>query len=109
MIKNRVFPVALDEKESFRQFAERLTGWEVKDSHIRKIKVRSFSDRIKRQISSDICVGQELDNNLSNIPGEPVLAIFESKEYLVITPDKSNLKATVYLFDQSEVLGIEKE
>lgn len=106
------FPIPPEVKESFKKFAEQVTGWQVIDSHIKKISVRKFSNRIKRQVTSDICVGQELDTNLSNIPHEPVLAIFESDtshEYLVVTPDKGKENRTVYLFDPEEVLNVEKE
>lgn len=109
MLKDKFFPVIPEVKESFRKFAEQITGWQVKDSNIKKIKVQHFSNRIKRHISSDICVGEELDTNFSNIPHEPVLAIFESKEYLVITPNKNNSKGTVYFFEPKEILNIEKE
>lgn len=100
-----VLPVA---KESFRRFAEQVTGWPVKDTNIKKIKVHAFSGRIKRQVESNICVGEELDSNLSNMPHEPVLAIFESNEYLVVTPNSGNSKGTVYLFQPEEVIGIER-
>jgi len=98
-------------KESFRRFAESVTGWQISDTNIKKISVRKFSNRIKKHITSEICVGQELDCNLSNIPHEPVLAIFESSpthEYLVVTPDKGKENKTVYLFEEQEVLDVEK-
>lgn len=95
-------------KETFRKFAEQMTGWEVKDTNIKKIKVHAFSDRIKRPINSDICVGEEIDANLSNTPHEPVLAIFESNEYIVVTPSLRSQEATVYLFDPEEILNIER-
>jgi len=96
-------------KESYRKFAEEITGWQVKDTSIKKIKVHSFSGRVKKQIDSNIIVGEELDSNLSNIPHESVLAIFESDKYLVVTPNKYSPKGTVYLFEPSEVLSIERE
>lgn len=105
--KNLISP---RDKESFRKFVEQTTGWRVKDTNIKKISVRTFSNRIKKQITSEICVGQELDFNLSNIPHEPVMAIFESNDYLVVTPEnnKQRTNTTVYLFGQSEVLSIER-
>jgi len=109
MLRNRLSQNLAEERESFRKFAEQITGWPVKDTKITKIKVNAFSDRIKRNVSSDIQVGQELDLNLANIPHESVLAIFESKEFLVITPDKSSPNGTVYFFDPNKVLDIEKE
>ncbi len=109
MIVNNVFPVLPVIKESFRRFAEQVTGWPVKDTNIKKIKVHTFSGRIRRRVDSDICVGEELDCNLSNMPHEPVLAIFESNEYLVVTPNSGNSKGTVYLFRPEEVVGIERE
>lgn len=109
MLRNLILPIPQETKESFRKFAEQVTGWQVKDTNIKKIKVHSFSDRIKKPIDSDINVGEELDTNLSNMPHEPVLAIFESNEYLVITPNRNNQKGTVYLFDADEVVNIEKE
>lgn len=106
--KNLISP---EIRESFRRFAEQTTGWRVKDTNIKKISVRTFSSRIKKQITSDICVGQELNSNLSNIPHEPVLAIFESNDYLVVTPEnnKQRMNTTVYLFEPKEVLNIERE
>jgi hypothetical protein len=108
---NRIFPAAPEIKETFRKFAEQVTGWHVKDTHITKIKVHAFSDRIKKPVDSSVSVGEELDTNLSNSPHESVLAIFESEanEYLVITPNRNNQKGTLYFFDPQEVIGIEKE
>lgn len=96
-------------REAVRKFAEQITGWQVNDTHIKKICVRAFSNRIKKQVQSDICVGEELDLTLSNIPHEPVLAIFESDKYLVVTPDRIKSNKKIYLFERKEVLGIEKE
>lgn len=96
-------------REAVRRFAEQITGWQVHDTHIKKISVRAFSSRIKRQIESDIRVGEELDLSLSNVPHEPVLAIFESDKYLVVTPDKIKSNKRVYLFERQEVSGVEKE
>ncbi|MFZ2357350.1 MAG: hypothetical protein WAW67_06000 [Candidatus Omnitrophota bacterium] len=112
MSENRKFPIPPEVRESFKQFAEQATGWHLKDTHIKKISVRKFSSRIKKQITSDICEGKELDMNLSNIPHEPVLAIFEadqSNEYFVVTPDMGRFNKTVYLFEPQEVLEVEKE
>ena len=112
MSENRKFPIPPEVRESFKKFAEQATGWHVSDAHIKKISVRKFSNRIKREITSDICEGQELDANLSNIPHESVMAIFESDinhEYLVVTPDIGRENSTVYLFDPEEVLEVEKE
>ena len=108
---NRIFPASPEVKESFRKFAEQVTGWQVKDTHIKKIKIRAFSDRIKRAVDSNVSVGEELDVNLSNSPHEPVLAIFESdaNEYLVVTPNRNSQKGTLYFFNPQEVVGIEKE
>jgi hypothetical protein len=96
-------------KESCRKFAEQVTGWQVRDTNIKKMKVRTFSWRIRRLVESNICVGEYLDFNLSNLPNEQVIAIFESNEYLVVTPNKSDLKGTVYFFPQKEVVAVEKE
>ncbi len=96
-------------KDSCRKFAEQVTGWPVKDTNIKKIKVHTFSWRIRKQVYSDICAGEELDLNLSNLPNEQVIAIFESNEYLVVTPNKGNLNGTVYLFPFNEVVAVEKE
>ncbi|MFA5156233.1 MAG: hypothetical protein WC532_02420 [Candidatus Omnitrophota bacterium] len=109
---NRLFPATPETKETFRKFAEQVTGWHVKDTHIKCIKIHAFSDRIKRPVDSNVSVGEELDANLSNSPHEPVLAIFESedvKEYLVVTPNRNSQKGTLYFFDPQEVIGIEKE
>ena len=110
MLKNRFLPIPQENKEVFRQFAEQITGWQVKDTHIKKIKVHAFSNRIKRLIDSDISVGEEIDSNLSNGFHESVMAIFESQnEYLVVTPLKNSAHGTVYLFDPQEVLEVTKE
>lgn len=108
MKKIITIPPTPETKETYRKFAEQLTGWTVKDTNIKKIRVHTFSDRIKRPINSDISVGNEIDSNLSNMPHEPVLAIFESNEYLVVTPNQNNSEGTVYLFGPNEVLGVEK-
>ncbi len=109
MIKEKVLPVSPVVREAMRRFTEQLTGWQVKDSNIKKIKVRAFSNRVRRHIDSDVNVGEELDSNLSNRPHESVLAIFEARdEYLVITPDKDNLNGTIYFFEPGQVLDIER-
>lgn len=114
MLDKLNLPIATQVTESIRQIAEQLTGCSVQDTHIRKIKVHTFSNRIKKLIDSDICVGAELDTNLGTIDHETVLAIFESKliskdEFLVVTPNKFNPKdATVYLFDKKEVVAVER-
>lgn len=109
MLKTLKLPLTDEFRESYRKLAEHLTGWPVKDTHIKKIKVHTFSNRIRKHIDSEITVGEKLDTNLSNIPDEPVLAIFESNEYLVITPDRNKENSTVYLFEPNEILDIEKE
>lgn len=96
-------------RETVKRFAEQVTGWHLNDTHIRKISVRAFSSRIKKEIQSDICVGEDLNSYLSDIPHEPVLAIFESDKYLVVTPDRVKSNKRVYLFERREVLGVEKE
>lgn len=96
-------------REAFRKFAETTTGWQLKDTHIKKISVRTFSSRIKKHIVSDICVGQELDDNLVNLHHVPVAGIFEANDYFVVTPDRGDLNGTVYLFEGKEVVGIERE
>lgn len=109
---NRIFPASPEVKETFRKFAEQVTGWHVKDTHIRTLKIHAFSDRIKKAIDSNVKVGEELDENISNSPHEAVLAIFESeeaKEFLVITPNRNSQRGTLYFFGPQEVLSIEKE
>lgn len=96
-------------REAVRKFAEQITGWQVNDTHIKKISVRAFSSRIRKNVFSDIRVGEELDLSLSSFPHEPVLAIFESDKYLVVTPDKLKSNRRVYLFERREVVGVEKE
>lgn len=106
---NRIFPDSPEAKEALRKFAEQVTGWQIKDSNIKKIKVRTFSDRIKRRIDSDVSVGEELDSNLSNSPHESVLAIFEGREeYLVVTPNRNNPNGTLYFFEPGQILSIER-
>jgi len=112
MAENRKFPIPADVREAFKKFAEQATGRHVNDTNIKKINVRTFSNRIKKQIVSEIRVGEELDLNLSNIPHEPVFAIFESDDkhdYLVVTPDKGKSNRTVYFFQEDEVMGVERE
>jgi hypothetical protein len=97
-------------REALRKFAEQTTGWQVQDTHIKRIHVHKFSSRIRKLVDSEIRVGEEMDLNLANIPHESVFAIFESKDYLVVTPDHhSKTGATVYLFEPDEVTEVEKE
>jgi len=98
-----------EQRELFRKFAEQMTGWPVKDTNIKKISVRAFSKQVKKEIVSDICVGEELNRFLADFNPERVLAIFESNEYLVVTPDTTERNRRVYLFDEKEVLKVEKE
>ena len=109
MSEQRKIPLTPEAKESFRKFAEQVTGWQVQDTRIKKISVRAFSNRIKRNITSEISVGEELDLNLSDIPHEPVLAIFKADKYLVVTPDKVKNNNRLYLFDEKEVLEVEAD
>ena len=102
-------PASAETKETFRKYVEEVTGWHVEDPHIKKISVRAFSNRIKRKITLDISVGKELDLLLSEIPHEPVLAIFKADKYLVVTPDTLKPNRIIYLFDQEDVLGIESD
>ena len=102
-------PAAAETKETFRRYVEEVTGWHVEETNIKKISVHAFSNRIKRKITSDICVGQELDYFLSEIPHEPVLAIFKANKYLVVTPDKLKSNRIIYLFDEQDVLGVEAD
>lgn len=109
MIAHMGIQVLPEAKEECRKFAEQVTGWAVRDTSIKRIKVHTFSWRMRRQIDSDICCGEALDFNLSNLPNEKVIAIFESEQYLVVTPHKGELKGTVYLFPAQEVVSVEKE
>lgn len=109
MIAHTGTEVGPEIKEACRKFAEQVTGWVVKDTNIKKIRVHTFSWRLRRHIDSDICAGEGLDFNLSNLPNEQVIAIFESNQYLVVTPNKGDLKGTVYLFPPKEVAAVEKE
>lgn len=109
MAENTILQRLLEKKESLRRFAEEITGWQVKDTNIKTIKVMHFSDRMKKRVFSDICIGKELDENLSNVPHEPVVGIFESNDYhLVVTPNRNNLKGTVYFFEQENIINIER-
>ena len=108
-------PMSMGVKETIRQLAEQLTGCHVTDSNIKKIKVHTFSNRVKKLVDSDICVGEDLDKNISSIAHEQVLAIFESRllskdEFLVVTPSSrhDSKDATVYLFEKEEVIAIER-
>lgn len=100
-------PAAVETKETFRKYVEEVTGLHVEDTDIRKLRVRTFSNRIRRKVTSDISVGQELDLLLSEIPHEPVLAIFKADKYVVVTPDTIKPNRIIYLFDQEDVLGVE--
>lgn len=108
MNKDKIFPVPPDVKESFRKFAEETTGWQVKDTDIKKITVSIFSEHIKKRIVAGICVGDELNTNVSCVYPEPILAIFESNAYLVITPNRGGLRGMPYLFGNEEVLSVER-
>ena len=88
--------------QSLRKFAEDITGWQVRDTAITGITVRALSRRLHRPVASSIRVGQELSPDLSGAPHEPIGAIFESNQYLVVTPD------TVYFFAPDEVTAVER-
>ncbi|MCU0651981.1 MAG: hypothetical protein MUC39_03465 [Candidatus Omnitrophica bacterium] len=101
----------MDEKmrEAFKRFAEETTGWHLKDTKIKKISVRTFNSRIKKYITSDICVGEELDGNIFEVNHAPVAGIFESDNYFIVAPDRGRINRTVFLFEDKEVLGVERE
>ena len=107
---SKIFPLNPEIKEAIRKFAEQTIGSTVRDTKIRSISVSTTGRHSRKLINSKICVGNELDSGLANIPHESVMAIFESdfaaNNYVVVTPDK---RGTVYLFDREEVVNIEKE
>ncbi|MDD5431977.1 MAG: hypothetical protein PHO70_03210 [Candidatus Omnitrophica bacterium] len=107
MNETQLLPAVEHSREILKKFAESITGWQVKDTDIKMISVRSFSNRVKRFVISNVCVGEELNENLSDIIHEPVLAIFESNEFLVITPDKIKANKRIYFFNENEVFEIE--
>ena len=110
MSVTRFLTTSPDTKESLRKFAEGLTGWQVKDTGIKSMRVRALSRSLRRRIDADICVGEELSTDLSSLPHESVLAIFESNAYLVVTPDRNSTQdGTVYIFEPHEVTGIHRE
>lgn len=96
-------------REAVRRSTEDITGWQVNDTNIKKITVRAFSSCLKKEIRSDICVGEEMNLYLSSIPHQPVLAIFESDKFLVVTPERIKSSKRIYLFERGEVLGVERE
>ena len=109
MNKEKIFPVPPEAKEAFRKFAETNLGWEVRDTKISKIAVSKFSERKKDKVVTEICVGEEASTDLFDTPSEPVLAIFESNAYLVITPNRGGLRGLPYLFGHEQVLSVERE
>ena len=99
----------METQESLRKFAEGITGWQVKDTTIKRITVKALSRRLHRPVDSDIRVGQELSPDLSGAPHQPVAAIFESNAFLVVTPDSSSAgEGTVYFFGPDEVTAVER-
>ncbi len=94
-------------RESFRKFAEETTGGKVEDLHIKSILI---NDRSHRRLGLVlITVGKILHPKMSDTPGEPVLAIFKSDEYLVVTPNRGGLRGMPYLFGADEVVSVETE
>jgi hypothetical protein len=108
MVDNNIFPVPKEAKESFRQFAEQTTGWKVKDTNIKKIVVSKFSNASKKDVVVDISVETISNSNLFDTSSEPILAIFESNTYLVVTPNRGGLRGAPYLFGHDQVISVER-
>ena len=94
-------------KEGFRKFAEKTLQWNVKDTEIKSITV--YAKRIRgRDKIRKITVGEEISPPIADTPGEPVLAIFESTTYLVVTPNRGGIQGVPYLWGKEDVIGVEK-
>ena len=104
-----MWPISQEVKEALRKIAEKTTGWKVKDAHIKKIVISAFSKHGRREITYAICVGEELNPDISDTASEQVLAIFESNTYLVITPNRGIQGEMPYLFPTEKIIAIERE
>ena len=95
------------DKKLVKNIVEQITGCQVRENEISKLKVHAFSNRIKKYIDTEIKVGEEMNLELADIPHTKVLAIFKSKDYLVVTPDTSTENKHIYFFSEDEVSGVE--
>ena len=93
-----------EEKEAIRQYLERLFGQKVEESEIKSITVNPpFHGQGKRII--------EINNTYADLePGQPpekVLAIFESKSFLVCTAERGAGKGMPYIFTRDTIAAVE--
>ena len=94
-------------KEGFRKFAEETLQWNVKDTRIKSITVYARKIKGKDKIRK-INVGEKISPPLSDTIDEPVLAIFESRAFLVVTPNRGGIRGMPYLWGEDDIISVEK-
>jgi hypothetical protein len=96
--------LSADELEHLRAHLVRTLKVPVYDTRIRAITVNPMS---RHQPKMRIEVGRHYANLEPDAPPEEVVAIMESKLYLVITPTRGYFQGMPYLFMRPDVRGVE--
>ena len=92
--------LAQDEFEKLRLQMEKLYGQKVHDRRIKSLRVNSS---YHWQPPLQIVVGQYCSHLTLDGPPEKIMAIFESKSFLVCTPDHGYEQSSPHIFWRGDV------
>ncbi len=92
------------DREQVRRYLEKLVKAPVQSKVIRSLTVNPLYHGSSKMTVS---VGQYVANLEPGAPPEQVLAIFESKSFMVVTPSRGNMDGLPYFFTRQEVLRAE--
>lgn len=95
-----------EEHEKLRLYLEELVKQPVHPHRIASLTVNPLYHG-----SAKMCVraGQAVGNLEPEAPVQRVLAIFESKSFLVVTPERGYFEGLPYFFTRTEVVAVERE
>jgi hypothetical protein len=95
-----------DELSNIRVYLEKLFGQKIEKKKIKSITVNPLYHGQNRRT---IVVGKTYSDLEPNASSEQVLAIFESKSYLVCTAERGALQGMPYIFTRDTILSVEEE
>lgn len=92
-------------REEIRQYLEKLVKQPVKSERIKALDVNPLYHGMPRM---HIEVGSQCANLEPDAPSQLVVAIFESRSFIVCTPDHGTGKGMPYFFTRDEVKKVVK-
>ena len=93
-------------REEIRLYLEQLFGQPVEDDLFISITVNPpYHGQNQRTIN----VGQVVDSLEPGSPAEEILAIFESRSFLVVTPSRGAGSGMPYIFPRHTIISIQKK